>query len=222
MNTAMNAAVTDGTWSIRCLRFVVEIGCHIALGTSIASFFLILVITFSRFLVPACAHTNITSDAHPAALFGDDSADEGTFCESRELLSAVDGEWLGAHFETKVNMGLWSHRSSHGFVGSSSGCCRGCIFILGLFDLLVQVEVESVLALMSNGQIRKDEVAGGIRTVEIGHASDRHTSKDGHWLRSRMYPGLIDGTGGFEGSEEEEVGIVCVGNILLLFAFEDS
>lgn len=37
-----------------------------------------------------------------------------------------------------------------------------------------------------------------------------------------MYTGLVDGTGGFEGGEEEEVGIVGISDVLLLFALEDA
>lgn len=136
MDAAVDAAVADGTWPIRCLGFVVDIGCNITFGASIASFFVILVVPFPGFCVTA-SHADVPPDAHTAALFGDDPADIRAFCQSRELFGTVDSEWLGSHLKAEVNMGLRSHWASNRFVAGGSGCLRGRILIPGLFDLLI-------------------------------------------------------------------------------------
>jgi len=68
---------------------------------------------------------------------------------------------------------------------------------------------------VANREIRKEEVTGLGRTVEIGHAGDEHASQN---RRSRGGGGL-DATLGngpcmLKGSEKEEVRIVIEGDIL--------
>jgi len=94
--------------------------------------------------------------------------------------------------------------------------------ILGLLELLVQVETETIRALVTNGQIREDEVSSLFRTVEINHAGNGGSSQDAclvRWLTS----GRSNGTGGLQCGEQEVTGVHLKSNVfeVVAFAFED-
>jgi hypothetical protein len=82
------------------------------------------------------------------------------------------------------------------------------------FEFLVQAEAKTEVAFMANGQVGEDEVAGRVRAVQVYHASDRCTGKDGGLVRVRHATRLGHMTRGFESSEEEVVGVHHEGDVL--------
>jgi hypothetical protein len=74
-------------------------------------------------------------------------------------------------------------------------------------ELLVEAETQAELTLMSDRQVREDEVASSLRAVQVDHASNRSTGKDcglvwvWHATRLCQVPGWLQ-------SGEKE--IICV------------
>lgn len=89
------------------------------------------------------------------------------------------------------------------------------IGILGVFDLLVQMEIDTVVTLVANGQVGEDEVAGLRRTVQVGDTGDGHTSQDMTGLSSGA-PYRVDGTNGLQGGKQEEIGVVGESHVALV------
>lgn len=88
--------------------------------------------------------------------------------------------------------------------------------VLDFAQVLQQGKAETVLALVADGEVREDEVAGGGGAVQVSHASDRGAGED---------RGAGDGWGGAAGSEgtgifktcvQEEVGVVGKGDVLVV------
>lgn len=75
---------------------------------------------------------------------------------------------------------------------------------------------------MAHRQVREDEVAGSIRSIQVSDSSHRHAGKHGHRLGHGLKTGLSDWTGGLEGGEQEEVRVVIVGDVRPLLAFENA
>ena len=99
--------------------------------------------------------------------------------------------------------------------------------ILGILDLFVQVEVEPVEAFVANGQVGEDEIASLGRTVQVCNACYGHASQDraDRWCSS--VADLCDRASVFQRSEQEEVGIVCEGDVsfvhvIVEFGFVDT
>lgn len=219
--TTMNAPVAHGSWPIRYLTLVVQVWCNIALGACVSRLFLVVIVALPGFGV-ATSHAHIPPYADTAALISDHLAKLRAFGQARELLGAEDMEGFRSDFKPEVDMCFWSHRTERHLLSCSAGCWRCDVLILGLLDFFVEIEVQPVFALMAYGQVREDEVAGGVRSIEVGDTSDRHTSQDGHRLRDGVKTGLGDWTCGFQCGEEEEIGVVRVGDVLFLLAFENA
>lgn len=74
------------------------------------------------------------------------------------------------------------------------------------------MEIQSVPTLMAHRQIREDEVASGLRTIQIRNTSDGHTSQDGSGLRARA-PSLGDETLMLQAHVQNKVGIITESDI---------
>lgn len=88
------------------------------------------------------------------------------------------------------------------------------VVVFNTFEFLVQAEAETEVAFMANGQVWEDEVAGRVRAIQVNHASDRCTGKDGGLVRVRHATRLGHVTGGFQSCEEKVVGVHHEGDVL--------
>lgn len=79
--------------------------------------------------------------------------------------------------------------------------------VLCALELFVKAEAQAELALVSYRQVRENEVASGVRTVQIDHASNGCAGKDcglvwvWHATRLCQMPGRL------QGSKKEIVGV---------------
>lgn len=161
-------------------------------------------------LLSTASHADIATDTNPATLLCDNPAQRRAGGQSRELLGTVDGEGNGFHFETEVQ-----RRLRHG--GLAERLSRGVgqsvlVSILGVLDLFVQVKAQTVATFVAHGQVGKDKVASLRGTIQIGDSGHRHTSQNRTGRRASDAT-MGDGTSGFQGSEEEEIGIIGKGDV---------
>ena len=179
-----------------------------------------------RLGVAATAHAYVAPDTDATALLGDDAAERGALGQARELLRAEDGKGLGLDLEAPVDEGLGRVRSGHAGAGAGGARLlrRFGVGVLGVLGLLVEVEAQSILALVADRQIREEEVSGRHRSVKVGHAGHEHAGQDGEGLGRLGHAAVRDGPSGLERREEEEVGLVGKGDVLhrAIFAFEDA
>lgn len=125
-------------------------------------------------LVTAASHTDITANPNTATLLCNDPTQGGTGSQTRELLRAIHSERNGLHFETEVEGRLRCGR----FGGKRLDRIRHwgiSIGILGVLDILIQVEAQPIPTLMTHRQVGKDEVTSLGRTIQIGDTGHRHT-----------------------------------------------
>ena len=179
-----------------------------------------------RLGVAATAHAHVAPDADATALLGDDAAERGALGQAWKLLRAEDGEGLGLDLEAPVDKGLGRVRPGHAGSGAGGASLlrRFGVGVLGVLGLLVEVEAESILALVADRQIREEEVSGRHRSVEVGHAGHEHAGQDGEGLGRLGHAAVGDGPGGLERREEKEVGLVGEGDVLhgAIVTFEDA
>lgn len=88
------------------------------------------------------------------------------------------------------------------------------VLVGGLFDLLVETEAQSVLALMPDGQIREDEVAGGLGPVQVDHAGNGSSSQHGRGTPLLGHATVGNLTGLFQSGEQKVVGIHIEGDVV--------
>lgn len=68
---------------------------------------------------------------------------------------------------------------------------------------------------MPHGKIGEDEVTGLRRAVQVSHSSHGHTGQ--YWAsRIRGKTALGHGTSGFQSGVQEEIGVVCEGDVGLV------
>lgn len=172
--------------------------------------FLVEVEIVGPLLAPA-PHSDIATNPNPTTLLCDNPTQGGAGSQSRELLGAVDSEGNGFHFETEVE-----GRLRHGcFVERLCvGVLHGSVLvgILGVLDLLVQVEAQPVTTLMAHRQIRENEVSGLRWAIEISNTCHGHTSQHGACRRTG-HASMGDGTSSLQRREQEEIGIVGEGDV---------
>ncbi len=171
------------------------------------------VVVVSTALAVAAPHPHVTADPHAASLLGDDAAERGALGQAGELLGAVDDELLRLDLHAEVE------RASGGRGHARDGrlALGVLVLVLVLLGLLVQVEGQLVAALVPDRQVRKEEVAGLERAVQVRHARDGHPREHGRRVgRGRRAAGVGHDAGVLEGGEEEEVGIVDKGDVLVL------
>jgi len=140
-------------------------------GTLRGGLVLVVIPLLAAILGLTSSHADITSDPHAAALLSHHPAQGSALGESGELLGTVDMERLRLDLEAVDDTGIVD-RVRVGAVG-------GSVHVLGLLDLLEKAEAQSVLALVSHGQIRKDEVAGRLGSVQVHHARDGRSGQHG-------------------------------------------
>lgn len=93
--------------------------------------------------------------------------------------------------------------------------------IFGLFEFLVQTKIQSVLALVTNGEVWEDEVAGLLGAIQVCDAGHRGAGENSHCILRLRHTALRDWSGMFQCREQEEIGIVGEGDILPVLAFID-
>jgi hypothetical protein len=173
--------------------------CH---GTILSVLLLAIVVAVGLGLT--LPHPDIASDTDAAALVCNCLAERGTLHETRELLGAEDVEGLRVDFHAPVD---------------ASGHVPGLglhIEILLFLCRLKQTKVELVKALVANRQVRENEVAGLIGTVQISHAGGWNTGQD---RRVVIEAGLAWGldAGISETGVKEEVGVVIESDVSCSF-----
>ena len=177
-------------------------------------------------LVTTASHPDIATNTHSTTLLCDDTAERGACFQSRKLLRAEDGKFLRVHLQTEVQkrgrcrwvrcrrVGRWSH-GRHGSI---------LIDILGILNLLVQMEVQLIVAFVAHGQIGEDEKASRFGTIQIRDCRDRDTRQDRNRLSTSR---LGDGTRVLQTRVEDEIGIVrkrdvCSVRVIVGVRFKDT
>lgn len=171
----------------------------------------IVVITSALALSPS--HSNIASDTYSTTLLSNSATENGRLGQTRELLCAIDNEHFRLHLHSPIKRCLWSSASdSHLAVHRSF-----FVNIIKLLRLLVEIEAEAIFALVSDRQIREDEITSFRWTVEVSHSRDRHACQDRDLLgrRLRLVPRWCHWTCYFQSSKEEKVGFVREGHVFL-------
>lgn len=153
--------------------------------------------------------TNVTTNANPTSLIGNDSTQDGAFCQSGELLRAVDFEGSRTDCTARVYL-----------CGDVFLLVRSHVLILGLFQFFEECEVELVVSFGADRKIREDEVAGRNWTVKIGYTRDGGSGQD--WGSGSIMRSTSVGNGAslLEGGAKEEACVVGQGDVTLLFALE--
>jgi hypothetical protein len=139
-------------------------------------------------------------------LLGDSATERCAFSKTRELLRAEDLQDSRLDLQAMCDV-VVAGRDSPAWVVY-------LVVVLDTFELLVQAEAETEVAFMANGQVWEDEVAGRVRAVQVYHASDRCTGKDGGLVRVRHATRLGHVTRRFQGCEEKVVGVHHEGDVL--------
>jgi len=171
-----------------------------------------LVLPIVPFLASLCiarvgpAHANVTAYADTAALLGDGATECSAFGKTRELLRAEDLQDGRLDFETMSDVVVARRDSSARVVY--------LVVITGKLELLVQAETKTEVAFVANRQVWENEVAGRVRAVQVYHASNRRTGKDGGLVRVRHATRLSHVTGGFQRGKEKVVGVHHEGDVL--------
>lgn len=148
-------------------------------------------------------HTYIAADTDSASLVGNGLAEGSALHQSREFLGTEDVEGLRLDFHSPVNT-----RGKIRIGGLQ-------VKVLGLLGRLEQAKGETEVTLVSDGEIREDEVSSLSRSVEIGHARCRNASQDGRVVSgSILDTAMGNGTGLLQARIKEEVGIVVESNVL--------
>ena len=169
---------------------------------------------FFHGLLLTTTHADITPDPNTTSLAGHFLRQMSTLAEAWELLRAVDGERLGLDVQTEMHK-LLGRAGLHGVTGGvRPGWGPVLVLVLVVFYLFVQVEVQPVVALVADRQVGENEVAGRRRTAQIRNACHGGTRQYGDgWLSLDTAVGHR--TGELESREEEEIGIVAEGDVLV-------
>lgn len=144
------AAIAVGSRSLN--RVYISVGCRISVRSSriCGSAFLIKLVIFLSLVAPS-PHANITTDSYSAALLRNDPAERRACGQPWKLLGAVHGERYRLDLKAEVEVCLrlaWIAVGTVYLVGQRQS--RVLIGILGLLDLLVQVEVQTIPTLMAH------------------------------------------------------------------------
>lgn len=157
------------------------------------------------------SHAYITSNPHTATLFGDHPAQRCALGQARELLRTEDLERLRLDFKTMGHMRL------NGWI--RFGTILQLVGVLRLLGLLVQTEAQPVLALVSDRQVWKNEVAGGFGPIQVDHASNGSSGQHGNGIPLLWHAAVSHWTGLLQGGEQEVVSVHVEGDVLLFVAF---
>ena len=193
----VNAAFADGTLT----RIVQRIDwCHASCPRVT---FVPIIVVVGPTLSFASSHTHITTDADSASLLSHGPAQNRALCESRKFLCAEDSEWCRNDPVNKIEGAIRVKLPLRYFR------IQVC-FVLGV---LVEVEFEAVLALVTDRKVGEDEVACFCWAVEVCHARSWHSGEDWRLLRRLLSAPVGDRTSESQGSKAEEVCIVREGDV---------
>jgi hypothetical protein len=132
------------------------------------------------------------------------------------------GELLGAKYDERLGHDPHALEET-GLRGVVQGLSVTVALLLGV---LVEGEAENVATFMANGEIGEEEVAGLRGAIEKSHARDGRACQDGRGGGGgRLDAAVGHGAGMLEIDEDEEAGVVCVGDVRGLFksrSFEDA
>lgn len=153
-------------------------------------------------------HTNITANSNSAALIGNRLAKLCALHETGELLSTENHEGVSLDLHAEVN--AWWKIA----IG------RLNVEVLLLLGSLEQAEGQAIQALVANGKIGENEVAGFSWAIEVGHARGWYTGENRRVVgsRSRDAP-MCKRTSMLQTGIKEEIGVVVKCDV---FAFFDS
>lgn len=183
-------------------------------NSSSASVFLFTTVVAVSRLGIALPHTDIATNSNTASLVGNGLAQLGALHQTGKLLGTVDTEGVGLDLHSPVD-------------------ARGQVAILGVQVVILlllggfkQAESQAVSTLVSNGEIREDEISRLGRAIKISHTRSRDTGEDGRvGSCGSLHTAMDDGTSMLETGIEEEIGVVIESDILTLLdrrAFNDS
>jgi hypothetical protein len=181
--------------------------------------FVVVLVPILGTLVFTASHAHIASDANAASLLGYHTAQSCALRQAREFLRRENDEGRRLDFQAVRHMGV------HAGLGvSAQGRAVIGIHVLGILQFLIQSKAQTVLALMTNGQVRKDEVACWSWPVKVSHASHGRSCEDreagrGWWCATRS-----NGPSILKSRKQEEVGVVGESDLALVraLAFEDA
>jgi hypothetical protein len=87
--------------------------------------------------------------------------------------------------------------------------------ITGFLDFLEQTETETVFALVSDGEVREDEVKGRLRSIQVDHSRNGTSSQDSGSVLLRVTAGASHRAGLLEGSKHHIVGMHGLSDVLV-------
>ena len=146
MYATVRAAIADRTWS---LGHLVR-RSRKAIWSRVATFIVILVVFGLGVPSP---HAHVAPDSHAASLLGNNPAQRRALCQARELLGTENGEGDRLDFQTPICEVLGCRTQALGWfhvLGIRAKANRLSILILGLLELLVEIEAETEFAFMSD------------------------------------------------------------------------
>jgi hypothetical protein len=168
----------------------------------------VVVIVVASGLGVTLPHTNITTNSNSAALISNGLAKLCALHETGELFSAENHEGVSLDLHAEVN--AWWKIA----IG------RLNVEVLLLLGGLEQAEGQTIQALMANGKIGENEVAGFSWAIEVGHTGGGYTGED-RWVvgSGGRDTAMCKRTSMLQTGIEKEIGVVVKCDV---FAFFDS
>jgi len=176
-------------------------------------FFLVVIPVLARLRV-AASHPHVTSYTYAASLFGHHPAERSALGEARELLGAVYRERFTLHFQAMCHTRVLRR-------------CSPCTTVSAVIELyilrfFIEAKAKPILALVPNGEVWEDEVACRFWSVQVYHASNWGTGKNGKLLFVLCDSTMRHGPSWFQRRKQEVVGVHAEGNIgLRVLAIKD-
>ena len=131
----------------------------------------IIVPFFASLRIPwAPAHPNIAANTDTATLLSYSATQGSAFGQTRELLRAEYLQDCGLHLETVCDVSVtWQRGTTRIF---------RLVVVFCALELFVEAKAQAELTFMSDRQVREDEVASSLRTVQVDHAGHRCACKN--------------------------------------------
>lgn len=151
------------------------------------------------------AHPDVATNAYTTALLGDSATQRSAFGQTRELLRAEHLQNFRFHLEAMSDMSLaLSRKQTRVFQ---------LVVVFCALELLVKAETQAEVTLVSDRQVREDEVTSWVGSVQVYHASNRCAGKNSRLVRVWHATRLSQVPGGLQSGEEEIVGIHHEGDV---------
>lgn len=180
--------------------------CHLSTRFSGQVFVVIPVLAslcVTRIIGPA--HPDIATNAYTTALLGDSTAQRSAFGQTRELLRAEDLQDFRFHLEAMSDMSL--------ALGWEETRIFQLVVVFCTLELLVKAETQAEVTFVANRQVREDEVASWVWSVQVDHTSNRCAGKNSRLVRVWHASRLSQVPGGLQSGEKEVVGIHHEGDV---------